>query len=99
MVLKKHLARLERALAAFMLDVQTGEHGYSETSVPLLVRRETMFGTGQLPKFETDLFSSMSLDANAINEALDEISGATNPAHRMRTRSTAETRTRWRVAS
>ena len=49
-VLKKHLARLERALAAFMLDVQTGEHGYSETSVPLIVRQQAMFGTGQLPK-------------------------------------------------
>ncbi|MBI1360443.1 MAG: serine--tRNA ligase [Alphaproteobacteria bacterium] len=55
-VLKKRLARLERALAAFMLDVQTGQNGYSETAVPLLVGRDTMFGTGQLPKFEDDLF-------------------------------------------
>ncbi len=58
-VLKKHLARLERALAAFMLDVQTGEHGYSETSVPLLVRDHAMYGTGQLPKFSDDLFSGI----------------------------------------
>jgi seryl-tRNA synthetase len=57
-VLKKHLARLERALAAFMLDVQTGEHGYSETSVPLLVRDQALFGTGQLPKFAEDLFTA-----------------------------------------
>lgn len=55
-VLKGQLARLERALAAFMLDLHTTEHGYSETSVPLLVRDEAMFGTGQLPKFGEDLF-------------------------------------------
>ena len=57
-VLKKHLARLERALTQFMLDVQTGENGYSETSVPLLVRDQALFGTGQLPKFEEDLFQT-----------------------------------------
>ncbi len=50
------LARLERALAAFMLDLQTREHGYREVSVPLLVRDEALFGTGQLPKFAQDLF-------------------------------------------
>lgn len=50
------LARLERALAAFMLDLQTREHGYREISVPLLVRDEALFGTGQLPKFAEDLF-------------------------------------------
>lgn len=55
-VLKGQLARLERALAAFMLDMHTGEHGYSETSVPLLVRDEALFGTGQLPKFAEDQF-------------------------------------------
>jgi seryl-tRNA synthetase len=57
-VLKGQLARLERALAAFMLDVQTGEHGYVEHSPPLLVRDHAMFGTGQLPKFEGDLFKT-----------------------------------------
>jgi len=57
-VLKGQLARLERALTAFMLDVQTGENGYSETAVPLLVQKRSMFGTGQLPKFEDDLFST-----------------------------------------
>ncbi len=51
------LARLERALAAFMLDIQTGEHGYEETSPPILVRGNALEGTGQLPKFEEDLFS------------------------------------------
>ncbi|MEZ5937662.1 MAG: serine--tRNA ligase [Hyphomonadaceae bacterium] len=55
-VLRGQLARLERALTQFMLDIQTGEHGYVETSVPLLVRDHAMFGTGQLPKFGEDLF-------------------------------------------
>jgi seryl-tRNA synthetase len=55
-VLKKGLARLERALGQFMLDVQTTEHGYIEVAPPLLVRDEVMFGTAQLPKFEQDQF-------------------------------------------
>ena len=55
-VLSRHLARLERALAAFMLDVHTGEFGYTECSVPLLVREHTAYGTGNLPKFAEDLF-------------------------------------------
>ena len=50
-VLKGALARLERALMQFMLDLHTGEHGYTEVNPPLLVRDEAMFGTGQLPKF------------------------------------------------
>lgn len=50
------LARLERALAQFMLDTHTGEHGYTEVSPPILVNDKTMFGTGQLPKFEDDQF-------------------------------------------
>lgn len=54
--LRGGLARLERALASSMLDVQAGEHGYVETSVPLLVRDAALFGTGQLPKFGDDLF-------------------------------------------
>ena len=49
-------ARLERALIAFMLDLHTREHGYTEISPPFLVTRETMTGTGQLPKFEEDLY-------------------------------------------
>lgn len=49
-------ARLERALVNFMLDVQTREHGYTETLPPFLVNREALFGTNQLPKFEEDLF-------------------------------------------
>jgi seryl-tRNA synthetase len=55
-VLQGQLARLERALASFMLDIHTTEFGYRETIPPVLVRTQTMTGTGQLPKFEEDLF-------------------------------------------
>jgi seryl-tRNA synthetase len=55
-VLKGQLARLERALGQFMLDLHTSEHGYTEVQPPLLVRDEVLFGTNQLPKFEEDLF-------------------------------------------
>lgn len=55
-VLKGALARLERALAQFMLDIQTTEFGYTEVSPPLLVRDDALYGTGQLPKFADDLF-------------------------------------------
>ena len=55
-VLKGTIARLERALGQFMLDLQTQKHGYTEVSPPLLVRDEAVFGTGQLPKFSEDLF-------------------------------------------
>ncbi|RZA31098.1 MAG: serine--tRNA ligase [Lysobacteraceae bacterium] len=57
-VLRGQLARLHRALAQFMLDLHAGEHGYEETNVPLIVNDESMRGTGQLPKFEDDLFST-----------------------------------------
>jgi len=57
-VLRGALARLERALGQFMLDVHVQEHGYTETAVPLLVNDATMFGTGQLPKFAEDLFKT-----------------------------------------
>ncbi len=57
-VLDGPLARLERAIAAFMLDLQTDEHGYREVSPPYLVRDEALFGTGQLPKFADDLFAT-----------------------------------------
>ncbi len=57
-VLSGALARLERALAQFMLDLQTGEHGYTEVSPPTLVKANALYGTGQLPKFEEDLFKT-----------------------------------------
>ena len=56
-VMRAGVARLHRALAQFMLDVHTREHGYTEIYVPYLVNEASMFGTGQLPKFEADLFS------------------------------------------
>lgn len=55
-VLRGALARLERALASFMLDLHTGEHGYTEILPPYLVKDNAMYGTGQLPKFADDLF-------------------------------------------
>src|SRR4029079_3010272 len=58
-VLRGGLARLERALGQFMLDVHTREHGYTEVSPPLLVRDDVMYGTAQLPKFEDDQFFAL----------------------------------------
>jgi seryl-tRNA synthetase len=59
-VLKKGLARLERAIGQFMLDLHTGELGYTEVNPPLLVRDEVMFGTGQLWKFRDDQFQTLT---------------------------------------
>ncbi len=60
--LKNDLAKLERALGAFMLDTHTGSFGYTEVSPPVLVKSAALFGTGQLPKFEDDLFRTTSED-------------------------------------
>ncbi|MAZ82272.1 MAG: serine--tRNA ligase [Rhizobiales bacterium] len=57
-VVKGQLARLERALGQFMLDLHTTEHGYTEVNPPLLVRDDALYGTGQLPKFAEDLFKT-----------------------------------------
>jgi len=62
-VLRGQLARLHRALAQFMINLHTGEHGYLECNVPLIVNAETMQGTSQLPKFEEDLFSTQVGDS------------------------------------
>jgi seryl-tRNA synthetase len=67
-VLRGQLARLHRALAQFMLDLHTGEHGYQETNVPLLVNADSMRGTGQLPKFEEDLFSTTVGDGEHVHK-------------------------------
>jgi len=64
-VLKGGLARLERAVGQFMLDMQTVQHGYLEVNPPYLVRDHTMFGTGQLPKFWTDLFQTLPGDVHS----------------------------------
>lgn len=61
-VLKGQLARLERALAAFMLDLHTSEFGYTEVNPPVLVKAPALYGTGQLPKFEEDLFKASIID-------------------------------------
>src|SRR5450432_1793249 len=74
-VLKKGLARLERAIGQFMLDLHTNEHGYTEINPPLLVRDDVMFGTGQLPKFEEDQFWAIkgeliaAVDENVVAQA------------------------------
>jgi len=65
-LMKGPLARLHRALAQFMLDVHTTEHGYTEVYVPYLVNADSMRGTGQLPKFEDDLFSVPRADAGKL---------------------------------
>ncbi|ODS98271.1 MAG: serine--tRNA ligase [Lautropia sp. SCN 69-89] len=69
-VMKGPVARLHRALAQFMLDVQTGEHGYTECYTPYIVNRETLLGTGQLPKFEQDLFAAKKGGQEGESEAL-----------------------------
>jgi seryl-tRNA synthetase len=65
-VLKGGLAHLERALAQFMLDLHTSEHGYAEIAPPVLVRDEAMFGTAQLPKFKDDQFEIANLEREKI---------------------------------
>ncbi len=74
-VLKKGLARLERALGQFMLDLHTGEHGYTEVAPPLLVKDDVMFGTTQLPKFEEDQFWTVggAYFARRAGDYLEEI--------------------------
>ncbi len=77
-VLKGKLARLERALMQFMLDLHTDQHGYAEINPPLLVRDEAMIGTAQLPKFREDQFAATTielteseLEASALQAAID----------------------------
>jgi seryl-tRNA synthetase len=67
-VLSGQLARLERALGQFMLDLHTTEHGYTEVIPPLMVRDEVMYGTGQLPKFSDDLFQTSKAGEFAFSE-------------------------------
>jgi seryl-tRNA synthetase len=74
-VLKGQLARLERAIGQFMLDLQTDKHGYLEVNPPLLVKDDAMFGTGQLPKFEDDLFSASRLSGFEAEDLLQEVAG------------------------
>ena len=76
-VLKGKLARLERALAQFMLDLHTDHHGYQEVAPPLLVRDQAMFGTAQLPKFEDDQFAALGiLGVKGLKETLEQVEQA-----------------------
>jgi seryl-tRNA synthetase len=69
-MLRGPIARLHRALAQFMLDVQTSEHGYTECYTPYIVNADTLRGTGQLPKFEADLFAAKKGGQEGEGEAL-----------------------------
>ncbi len=69
-VMRGGIARLHRALAQFMLDTQTGQHGYTECYTPYIVNAETLKGTGQLPKFEQDLFAAKKGGQEGDGEAL-----------------------------
>ena len=71
-VMRGGLARLHRALAAFMLDVQTQEHGYTECYVPYIVNADSLRGTGQLPKFEEDLFAAKKGGQQGLNNEAGE---------------------------
>ncbi|MEL3892363.1 serine--tRNA ligase [Ferrovibrio sp. MS7] len=78
-VLRGQLARLSRALGQFMLDLHTTEFGYSETIVPLLVNDDTAYGTGQLPKFGNDLFST--IDREGVRQEYNSLEAATIPGN------------------
>ena len=69
-VMRGNMARLHRALAQFMLDVQTTEHGYTECYTPYIVNADSLYGTGQLPKFADDLFAARKGGQNGENENL-----------------------------
>ncbi|MEY2683420.1 MAG: hypothetical protein RJA09_564 [Pseudomonadota bacterium] len=71
-VMKGRIARLHRALAAFMLDLQTQQHGYTECYTPYVVNAETLRGTGQLPKFEADLFAAKKGGQEGEDAAADQ---------------------------
>jgi seryl-tRNA synthetase len=82
-VLKKGLARLERAIGQFMLDLHTNEHAYSEINPPLMVRDEVMYGTGQLPKFEEDQFYALSsIVPKSIAKESDQVRNAITVLHK-----------------
>jgi len=72
-VMRGAVARLHRALAQFMLDLHTGKHGYTEAYVPYLVTRQTLTGTGQLPKFEADLFALKGREDLKEEESLQDL--------------------------
>lgn len=79
-VLKGALARLERALAAFMLDLHTREHGYTEVAPPLLVAKDCMFGTAQLPKFFDDQYRVVGTREGEIQRKIEPLSLTADPS-------------------
>jgi seryl-tRNA synthetase len=81
-VMRAGVARLHRALTQFMLDLHTGEHGYTEVYVPYMVQRSALVGTGQLPKFEQDLFAVRGRsEFNAVENLDTPLSDAVNVQH------------------
>ncbi|MER8371697.1 serine--tRNA ligase [Mesorhizobium sp. M1338] len=99
-VLKRGLARMERALGQFMLDLHTTEHGYEEIQPPLMVRDHAMFGTGQLPKFKEDLFRASINDLprfwkeyeDARNEQFEDFRNSKASLDRIKTEGMARQR-------
>jgi seryl-tRNA synthetase len=101
-VLKKGLARLERAIGQFMLDLHTNEHGYTEINPPLMVNPAAMYGTGQLPKFEEDQFYTNSLDglhrlAALTTAVLDQNSDPFSDAFKQRLSENLKFEGRWLI--
>jgi len=89
-MLRGQMARLERALAQFMLDLHTGEHGYTEINTPVMVRDDPLLGTGQLPKFSEDLFRTTddrwlipTAEVTLTNTVADQILDSTTLPLRM----------------
>lgn len=82
-VLKGQLARLERAVGQFMLDVQTDRNGYLEVNPPYLVKDDAMFGTGQLPKFEEDLFQTTMTSTSGLRQSFQTLTEVGSPAHQL----------------
>ncbi len=101
-VLKKGLARLERAIGQFMLDLHTNEHGYAEINPPLMVNPAAMYGTGQLPKFEDDQFYTNSLDglhriSALTTTVLDQVKDPFSEAFKQRLSENMKFEGRWLI--
>ena len=78
-VMKGDLATLHRALIQFMMDIHTNEHGYTEVNVPYIVNAQSAFGTGQLPKFESDLFRIKKHNTESNNPIIESVESSSYP--------------------
>jgi len=98
-VLSGQLARLDRALGQFMIDLHTSEHGYTEVQPPLLVRSDAMFGTGNLPKFADDLFYAHSTDGlrDVMSAALAQVPDPLHPEFKTALTAAMQSEGRWLV--